>query len=190
MKKLININIKEVWHNCIDNSYSHLLSDIDTDTDFGIRYISPEDINIESKPDDGLVLHNLPAGTPQVEFTTAGTIEKRDGKLSISYEESEITGMEGTVTRFDIMDDGCVTFSRTGSYNLHLVFESGKRYICSTKNDILPYSYCVTTRNLKNLMSYDGGSIDIDYSIDINGAETEHNEFCIKVDNPNQGYES
>lgn len=53
----------------------------------------------------------------EIELVTAGTME-RDGQggCTISYQESELTGLEGTTTRVHI-DGGRVTLLREGNTN-------------------------------------------------------------------------
>ena len=52
-----------------------------------------------------------------VELVTEGTlIRDGDGEYTISYQESEVTGMEGTLTTFQI-ERGRVTLLRIGEFN-------------------------------------------------------------------------
>ena len=65
----------------------------------------------------------------EIELVTAGTME-RDGQggCTISYQESELTGLEGTTTRVHI-DGGRVTLLREGNTNSQMVFEEGRRHL-------------------------------------------------------------
>ena len=55
--------------------------------------------------------------TEKVELVTDGTLTCHgDGKYSVSYAESEMTGLEGTVTTFDV-EPHCITLTRTGALN-------------------------------------------------------------------------
>lgn len=47
------------------------------------------------------------------------------GGISLSYQETELTGMEGTTTCFTIQDDR-VVLSRTGGVSSQMVFQQGK----------------------------------------------------------------
>lgn len=165
MKKDINIKIKEIWHNNIDQS----LFDADSPV-FSAEELPPELLELSS-------LLSLPSGTPQIEFTTCGTLEEKSNGIAITYQESELTGMQGVVTQFFIADDGSVTMSRVGDISLNLVFEKGKNYICPNGSEPL----LVTTRHLENSISKNGGSLGIAYSINVGGTLTEHNEFNIDI---------
>ena len=55
---------------------------------------------------------------------TEGSLEKTEEGWRITYEESELTGMTGTVTTFDIVG-AKVILSRRGTVNSQMVFEEG-----------------------------------------------------------------
>ena len=52
-----------------------------------------------------------------------------------------------------------------------------KNYLCPNGNE----PFLVTTRNLKNSISENGGSLGIAYTINVDGVLTEHNEFNIDI---------
>ena len=56
-----------------------------------------------------------------VEFVTDGVFEFQNGQGSFSYMESELTGMEGTKTSFEISPLG-VIMTREGKLNSRMVF--------------------------------------------------------------------
>lgn len=160
MKKNVNIRIKEIWHNNINEIY-----DMEFD-DEGDNFVA--DLLSEIAPQ---------TGTPQIEFTTCAVLEKQHGGISITYEESELTGMTGVVTQLFITDDGCVSMTRGGDMPLNLAFEKNKNYICPNGDS----PFLVTTRALKNSISEDGGSLGIAYTVNIGGSTTNDNEFNIDV---------
>lgn len=63
-------------------------------------------------------------GEPEVtELMTEGSMTlEEDGEITLTYQETELTGMEGTTTRFSIRDD-TVVLARTGMVNSQLVFQ-------------------------------------------------------------------
>lgn len=161
MKKNVNIRIKEIWHNNIDEEFFDLPLDEESE-DFCVELLSQM---------------IQPIGTPQVEFTTCGVLEKRRDGISITYEESELTGMQGAVTQFFISKDGSVSMTRSGDFPLNLVFEKDKNYICPGDDG----PALVTTRELRNSISENGGSLDISYTVNVGGSTTEQNEFNIDI---------
>ena len=59
-----------------------------------------------------------------IELTTDGTMEFHDGGWNISYEESELTGLQGVTTTFRV-EPGRVTLNRTGKLHSRMVFQEG-----------------------------------------------------------------
>ena len=62
-----------------------------------------------------------------IEMFSEGELYVTDDRVIIAYEESELTGMEGSSTqvRFERSREGLVTMMRHGSVNTILVFEEG-----------------------------------------------------------------
>ena len=58
------------------------------------------------------------------ELMTEGTLEQTEDGFLLSYQETELTGMEGTLTTFEI-GPGRVILWRSGSVNSQMVFEEG-----------------------------------------------------------------
>ena len=164
MKKDINIRIKEIWHNNVEDDRD--LIDLFSSEDLPDNFFS-----------EILQNENSLSQTPQVEFTTQGTYEESKDGISITYEESELTGMKGAVTKFFISNKGYITMLRTGKNAINLTFEKDKNYLCPNGNE----PFLVTTHNLKNSISENGGSLDISYTINVDGVLTEHNEFNIDI---------
>ena len=63
-----------------------------------------------------------------MELVTEGKLAVQDGALRLSYEESELTGMEGTTTVFQVEPEK-VTLLRLGSVQSEMVFEEGRRHM-------------------------------------------------------------
>lgn len=105
-----------------------------------------------------------------IELVTEGSMELcRDG-WEISYEESELTGLEGVTTTFCVEPDK-VILTRSGQLNSQMVFQEG------TSHDSLyqmPFGTLMltvkATRVFYDLVP-DGGSIDLVYHITIENAE-------------------
>lgn len=105
-----------------------------------------------------------------IELVTEGSMELcRDG-WEISYEESELTGLEGVTTTFRVEPDK-VILTRRGQLNSQMVFQEG------TSHDSLyqmPFGTLMltvkATRVFYDLVP-DGGSIDLVYHITIENAE-------------------
>ncbi len=112
-----------------------------------------------------------------VELSTSGSLSVDEGGISLSYDESPITGLDGSTTTFTL-SDGVVLLWRAGETKSHLVFEHGKRFqLCGEGH--LPVS--VQCHSLSHDLSFEGGVIDIDYSVEVAGSTVEHNSYHIRV---------
>lgn len=68
------------------------------------------------------------ASPDHINLITAGRLYRRNGKYFISYEESELTGMEGTRTTLKL-EDRQVTMTRTGTHPAQMLFAEHKRHV-------------------------------------------------------------
>ena len=117
----------------------------------------------------------------EMELVTAGTL-KRDGAggYTVSYQETELTGLEGTVTRLHIRD-GQVTLLREGSINSQMVFEEGRRHLSMYETPYGALSVGVNTRRMRSTLSEAGGDLEIDYAIEIDNLIAGQNLFRMNV---------
>ena len=120
----------------------------------------------------------------KMQIKTVGTFHVEDNRAHISYKETEITGMEGSVTQisFDMRDTGIITMTRTGAVSTALVFEKGKRHHCVYKTPYMPFEVCVKTLNVKNTIDING-CLELEYVVEIRGAKAEKNKFSIRIMN-------
>ena len=63
------------------------------------------------------------AGPQTLELVTDGSYCYEPGFALLSYVESEMTGLEGVVTSFQIEDGKTVTLRRSGKVNAEMVFD-------------------------------------------------------------------
>ena len=117
-----------------------------------------------------------------IEMFSEGELYITDERVIIAYDESELTGMEGSHTqvRFERNQDGLVTMMRSGNVNTILVFEEGKRHICTYQTPYMPFEVCVYTKKVENSLLEDG-KIVLDYVVEIRGAQAERTYFTIEV---------
>ena len=117
----------------------------------------------------------------EMELVTSGTL-KRDGAggYTVSYQETELTGLEGTVTKLHIKD-GQVTLLREGSINSQMVFEEGRRHLSMYETPYGALSVGVNTRRMRSTLSEAGGDLEIDYAIEIDNLIAGQNLFRMNV---------
>ena len=119
-----------------------------------------------------------------LEIRTQGTLTRsEDGRITLSYDETELTGMEGSTTSvcFSEQEPQTVTMLRYGSVTTTLVFEQERRHICVYETPIMPFEICIYARRVQNDLTMDGGDMILDYLIEIHGAKAERTLFELHV---------
>ena len=114
------------------------------------------------------------------ELMTEGTMEVTEDGIVLSYEESELTGMEGTTTTFEVKGPR-VTLTRSGAVNSQMVFEEGRQHTSLYETPFGELSVDIQTSELKHNLSERGGLMEIKYSIAVEHTVTGRNCFRIRV---------
>ena len=114
------------------------------------------------------------------ELTTEGTLELTEEGLLLTYQETALTGMEGTTTTFEVSGSQ-VILRRVGSVNSQMVFEEGRRHMSMYNTPYGAMTIGVNTRHLLAELSDRGGEIEIDYAIEIDHEIAGRNVFQINV---------
>ena len=113
---------------------------------------------------------SYPGQDPDViELVTEGTLENLDDGWNLCYEESELTGLAGVCTTFQIQDK-TVTLIRTGKLNSQMVFEEGVPHDSLYEMEFGALMLTVCAIRVETNLTQAGGTIDLKYSI-----EVEHN---------------
>lgn len=115
-----------------------------------------------------------------LELITEGKYYKNEEGYHISYDESEVTGMNGTRTTVKV-SDGVVILMRAGSVNSQFVFQKGRKHISyyDTSHGIFTVGVFANEVNVK--MDDCGGEISVDYHIEIDNNRTGYNDFYMSV---------
>ena len=121
-------------------------------------------------------------GEPEVtELMTEGAMTlEEDGEITLTYQETELTGMEGTTTRFSIRDD-TVVLARTGMVNSQLVFQRGKRNGSLYETPWGMMQVDVFTTSLAHRLDGRGGILEIKFNISVDHQVAGENQFKIRV---------
>ena len=124
-----------------------------------------------------------------VELVTAGRLARDGTGYTLSYQESELTGLDGTLTTIQV-DGEQVTLMRVGEFNSQLVFQEGRRHLSVYNTPYGAMSVGLNTRHLLAVLSDRGGDIEVDYFIEIDHALAGRNVFRISVKEAEKGLES
>lgn len=117
------------------------------------------------------------------ELTTSATLDEADGRLSLRYLESELSGMAGTTTEisFLLAEPSLVTIQRTGTVRCALVLEQGKFHSCLYETPVMPLEITTCTYRLENALTAEGGELSADYVLRIGGITSTRSRLKLEV---------
>ena len=116
-----------------------------------------------------------------IELTTEGTLEKQKEVWAITYEESDLTGLEGVTTSFRVGPRG-VVLKRTGRLNNQMIFMEGRRHESLYQLDIGTLMITVKATKVESALDERGGTVDIRYNIEIEDTAAGTVEYHLDVD--------
>ena len=121
--------------------------------------------------------HNAP---DVIELVTQGRLKEREGGYTLTYQESELTGLEGTRTTIEVEEEQ-VTLLREGGVNSQMVFEEGRQHTSLYETPYGELSVDIQTSRLLHNLTERGGLMEIKYSIAVEHVVTGRNCFKIRV---------
>lgn len=101
-----------------------------------------------------------------IELVTEGVLERQAEGWRISYEESDLTGMQGVTTTF-LIEPGKITLDRTGSLNSRMVFQEGVYHESLYQMEFGALMITVCAAKVSYAITEAGGTVDLTYGIDI-----------------------
>ena len=114
------------------------------------------------------------------ELVTAGTLRREQEGYTIAYQETGLTGLEGTTTKLRI-EGPRVTLLRQGSVNSQMIFEVGRKHLSMYETPYGALAVGIETRRLKNTVDEAGGDLEIDYAIEIDNLLAGKSLFQLNV---------
>ena len=111
---------------------------------------------------------------------TEGTMTLTEDGMVLAYQETALTGMEGTTTRFQVQGPR-VILTRSGTVNSQMVFEEGRQHTSLYETPFGELSVDIQTSVLKHNLTERGGLMEIKYSIAVEHTVTGRNCFKIRV---------
>ena len=118
-----------------------------------------------------------------IRLTTVGHLayEKSKDIWSVSYDESDATGMRGTRTRLSLFPNGRVVLSRTGSVEMELEFIKGDQRVEAKSTPYGPVRFSVLTHEVKGRINEKGGEIELGYSLGFENRHTVSTRLQLEV---------
>lgn len=160
MKKPVMINIKS----------AHF-----TPNEYYVKNVTPVDVFIADSFDS--------VDAQRIDVDYEGELSISDGRLQLEYGETELTGMEGTITSisFDLANPSIVIMSRSGNVTGTLCFEDGGRIMCSQNTPEMELPLVIDTEKLVNTLTEDGGELKISYGMEFRGSLVQRTLMHVSV---------
>lgn len=114
-----------------------------------------------------------------IEVITPGKFYIGKNGYKVEYDETKLSGMEGTKTTM-IIRDGYFKLNRVGTTETNLEFEKNTQSVSLYKTPFGAMSVIVDTKDLEISMDDNGGTIHIVYTLNVEGQqliETDLNVF-------------
>lgn len=115
-----------------------------------------------------------------IEVVTPGKFIIEDNGFKAIYEESEISGMEGTTTTLNIQDN-ILVLDRVGSTTTNMEFKEGTMAVSLYNTPYGVLSLNIDTEKLNINVNENGGEIYSKYTLGLEGQEGITTELNIKI---------
>ena len=128
-----------------------------------------------------------PEGPDTMELVTAGQYGISHEEALLTWQESELSGMEGTKTSLTVQPGG-VVLQREGALNSRMEFEEGQKHYFLYETPFGSATLGLDTRRIRTELGLHGGNIEIDYTIDLEQSVVGRNRFFIRVEEPKKSH--
>lgn len=115
-----------------------------------------------------------------IELTTNGTLERASEGWVLCYNETEATGMEGTVTKLDIAP-GRLNLMRSGTHPSMLILEKNRRHHCNYHTPYGTIDLGTYTSELEYNLDDHGGEVQFSYTLGFHGGISSAHTVRITV---------
>ena len=101
-----------------------------------------------------------------IELVTEGVMERDGEAWSLSYEESDLTGLAGVTTTFRLQP-GKVILDRTGRLTSQMIFVEGQQHDSLYQMEFGALMLSVRATRVEYDLTEEGGTVDLSYRIEI-----------------------
>ena len=115
-----------------------------------------------------------------IEVVTPGKFHLGESEFKAVYEESEISGMDGTTTTLVIKDDALI-LEREGSTTTRMEFKKGEEVVSLYNTPYGMMNINISTKELDIDMDDDGGVIYTKYILGLEGQSGITIELKVKI---------
>ena len=114
------------------------------------------------------------------ELMTDGEYTRSDGVSTFSYFESELTGLDGMLTTFNVEPDR-VILQRGGALSGDMIFSEKQKHHFLYETPFGSILMGIDTHSIKKNLRDDGGNLEIRYDIEVDNVSVSKNLFQIKI---------
>jgi len=114
------------------------------------------------------------------ELMTDGEYLRTDEVSTFSYFESELTGLNGLMTTFNVEPDR-VILRRGGEFSGDMIFSEKQKHHFLYDTPFGSIMMGIDTHSIKKNLQDDGGSLEIRYDIEVDNVSVSQNLFKIDI---------
>lgn len=115
-----------------------------------------------------------------IDFSTDGKYSLEGDVALMSYMESPVTGLDGTLTSVMVTGDRVVV-DRSGVVTSRMVFREGEKNHFLYDTPVGSALLGMNTRSIRHSFNEHGGNMEIDYVLDVEHSVVSRNRFYITV---------
>ena len=132
-------------------------------------------------------VHHTPFGPDSMQLVTAGQFGVDTDEYRVTWEETELTGMEGTRTSLSVQPRS-VILSREGEVTSTMEFEEGKKHYFLYETPQGHTTMGLDTQRIRSRFDRHGGNMEIEYTVDLDQTIVGRNRFYIQVKEPKESH--
>ena len=114
------------------------------------------------------------------ELDTDGEYSREGGLTTFSYVESELTGLDGMLTTFNVEPDR-VVLKRGDGLTSDMIFSERQKQHFLYETPFGSIMMGIDTLSIKKNLRDNGGSLEIRYDIEVDNVSVSQNLFKIKI---------
>ena len=115
-----------------------------------------------------------------IELVTEGILQQRDGGWDLTYEESDLTGLQGVTTNFRI-EPGKIVLTRTGKLDSQMVFQEGQTHDSLYQMEFGALMITVRGKKVAYDLTEEGGVVDMAYGIEIEQSAAGEIDYHLEI---------
>lgn len=123
---------------------------------------------------------NQTANNDTIEVLTPGSYVKNKNHYYAIYDETQISGMEGTTTRLEIYPEKLFLI-REGTTSATMEFEKNNNFMTLYNTPYGVLELQIKTKDLKVNVGDNGGEVFIDYLMSVGGQKPQKTELRINI---------